>query len=765
MKYDPTKIEKKWQKEWEKQKLYQTLDTVDAKKNYMLLTEFPYPSGNLHLGHWYAFALPDIKARYLRMKGYNVMYPIGFDAFGLPAENAAIKHNINPRDWTEQNIAHMTKQFESMGASFDWSRVVSTIDPEYYKWTQWIFLQFYKKNLAYRATTKVNWCPKDKTVLANEQVIDGKCERDGEPVVQKELEQWMFKITKYADQLADDLEQLEWPRTTKIAQQNWIGRSEGASILFIISQAYRQFLPIVSIEVFTTRPDTIYGATFLVVSPEKAQAWLALDWKASEKIKAYINEALHIRELERMEQKEKTGVFAEFTVKNQATGEDIPVWISDYVINSYGTGAIMAVPAHDERDREFAQKFNLPISDAALKENNFAESRINYRLRDWVLSRQRYWGVPIPMIKCADCGYQPVTESELPVVLPKLDDFHPTDDGRSPLAKATEWVIAKCPNCAKDAQRETDTMDTFVDSSWYFLRYTDPHNAKEFAAQDKIKSWLPVPQYVGGAEHNTMHLLYSRFFTKALHELGYVPFDEPFLGRVNHGTILGPDGQKMSKSRGNVIDPDEEVAKYGADAMRMYLAFVGPYDQNATSNKEGIIGTFRFLNRVWILMNAWVIGKDSLVSKTVLHKAIKKIGQDIQDLHFNTAVSELMKLLNYLEEGTVHREALETFLKLLAPLAPHITEEIWHGVLGNKDSIHAQPWPKYEEKYLQDDEINLPVQVGGKIRAVLVVPADISEEKAKELAVTNPDVQRHVGSRTVQKIFYIPGKVISIVIS
>lgn len=780
MKYDPQKIEKKWQKEWEKQELYKTPDSGKGE-NYMLLTEFPYPSGNLHIGHWYAFALPDMRARYLRMKGHNVMYPIGFDAFGLPAENAAIKNKLNPRDWTEQNIAYMTQQLKSMGATFDWSREVRTIDPDYYKWTQWMFLKFYEKGLAYRAKIKVNWCPTDKTVLANEQVINGRCERDDTPVEQREIEQWMFKITDYADQLVDDLEGLDWPETTKLAQKNWIGRSKGALIEFKVKS---EKLKVSSIEIFTTRSDTIYGATFLVVSPELAKKWIETGWKASDEVKKYITTALSHRELDRLRgieaptsQEEsgsrpegvgkKTGVPSGFNAINPATNKKIPVWIADYVIGSYGTGAVMAVPAHDERDREFAEKFNLEISDAPLKENNIGVAKTNYRLRDWVLSRQRYWGVPIPMIHCSMCGYQPVPESELPVPLPELNDFKPADDGRSPLAKASEWAKAKCPGCGMNAERETDTMDTFVDSSWYFMRYTDPKNSKDFASKEKMDAWLPVPMYVGGAEHNTMHLLYSRFFTKALYDLGHISFNEPFLIRRNHGDILGPNSQRMSKSRGNVIDPDEQVALYGADTVRMYLAFMGPYDQTIPWDSKGIQGVYRFLNRVWKLGTEKFI--ESTANQKIINHAIKKVGEDIDDLRFNTAVSELMKTLNVMEvspdkgPGGVSKGEFETFLKLLAPMAPHIAEEIWHS-LGHDDSIHGQAWPEYDAQLLIEDIYQLPIQVNGKLRDTITVSTD-SEDQIKGQALASEKVKKYTEGKQIQKILIISRKMISIVTS
>ncbi len=769
MEYNPQKIEPKWQQFWAKQKLCQAPDKDNGKQNYMLLTEFPYPSGDLHMGHWLAFAVPDILSRYLRMKGYNMMYPIGFDAFGLPAENAAIKNNVNPRDWTEKNIAFMTTQFESMGATFDWSRVVSTIDPAYYRWTQWMFLKMFEKGLAYRGTTYVNWCPKDKTVLANEQVIDGKCERDGEPVIQKELEQWMFKITAYADQLIDDMEGLDWPEVTKTAQRNWIGRSQGALIKFQIVDTNDV------LEAFTTRPDTLFGATYVVLAPEHPLVAKITTQQQRPAVDIYIEGVRHKTERERLEaEKEKTGVFTGVYAINPANDEKIPVWVADYVLSHYGTGAIMAVPAHDERDREFAKKFLLPISDASLgdskeiiemlQKKGAGELQTNYRLRDWVLSRQRYWGVPIPMIHCVTCGYQPVPENDLPVLLPELDDFMPTDDGHSPLAKAKDWVSVKCPKCGGDAQRETDTMDTFVDSSWYFIRYADPHNDKEFAAKNKMKQWLPVPMYIGGAEHNTMHLLYSRFFTKVLHDLGYVDFTEPFTGRRNHGIILGPNGHKMSKSKGNVVNPDEQVAQHGADAVRMYLAFMAPYEQAGPWDPKGINGVVRFLYRVWYLAQNYKKSKGGAITQSVFHNAIKKIGDDIATLSFNTGVSELMKLLNHLEKCTVDADTLSIFVQLLAPFAPHIAEEIWQEILGNEHSVHLQSWPVYDEQLLKEDTIDLPVQINGKVRAVLTVSVDMPEHEVQEAALALEAVQRHIAGKTVKKIIYIPGKMVSIVV-
>ncbi len=809
-KYNPAKIEKKWQKQWETEKLHEAADALDGKKNFMLLVEFPYPSGDLHTGHWYAFAVPDIYGRYLSMNGYNVMYPIGFDAFGLPAENAAIKRNIHPRDWTKKNIKTMTKQLQSMGARFDWSRAVSTIEPEYYRWTQWIFLQLYKAGLAYRAKTAVNWCPNDKTVLANEQVVDGKCERCGAAVEQRELSQWMFKITSFADRLVEDMKELDWPDATKKAQENWIGRSEGALITFPIKGRENAH-----IKVFTTRPDTIFGVTFLVVSPEMAQKWIDSKGDASPEVREYVAASFKKTELERQENKEKTGVDTGVKAINPMNGEEIPVWVADYVLGHYGTGQIMAVPAHDERDFEFAKKYGLEIKEVivppatnqeyklengcyagmgilknspgfndlpsnkakdeiikTLKEKGLGEEKKNYRLHDWVLSRQRYWGVPIPMIHCADCGYVSVPEDKLPVKLPALDNFLPADDGRSPLAKAEKWLKVKCPQCGKAAERETDTMDTFVDSSWYFLRYADPANKEMFAAKDKMAKWLPVPMYFGGAEHNTMHLLYSRFVTKALRSLNLIDFPEPFIGRRNHGLILGPDGQKMSKSKGNVVDPDKEVEKYGADTVRMYFAFLGPYDQNYAWNFNGVLGVRRFLDRVWNFVqrsgDAKLSEAGSADISVAIHRAIKDVGEHIKFHRFNTGVSGLMKLLNELEDASagqkLAREQYEVLVKLLAPFAPHIAEELWTGVLGNEPSVHRQSWPEYDQALLGRQEVRVIVQVNGKVRGALAVAPGRSEAEVQALARADENIARHLAGQSVRKTVFVPDKLINFVV-
>ncbi|MBI2063130.1 MAG: leucine--tRNA ligase [Candidatus Yanofskybacteria bacterium] len=804
-KYNPQLIEKKWQRYWDTKKLFTASDTVKSKGNLYFLTEFPYPSGNLHVGHWYAFSVPDIAARYWRMKGKNVMYPIGFDAFGLPAENAAIKNNLQPEDWTKKNISYMTKQLKSMGASFDWSRTISTIDTDYYKWTQWIFLQFYKKGLAYRAKTLVNWCPNDKTVLANEQVVDGCCDRCGTEVIRKEMFQWMYKITDYADRLIDDLEKADWPEVTKTAQRNWIGRSRGAEVRFLLPNSTE------TIKVFTTRADTLYGATYVVLAPEHPLVTKLTKDQYLDSVSKYLEETKKKSELERTSlEKGKTGVFTGAHAVNPINNERVPIWVSDYVIGWYGTGAVMAVPAHDDRDFEFAKRFDLPVkivvrpnmewdfkkaafvgegtlvesdtftgftsADAReeivekLKEKGLAEFKNNYKLHDWVLSRQRYWGTPIPMINCGRCGYRPVPEKDLPVKLPKLEDYKPSADGHSPLTKATDWLNVKCPNCGGEAERETDTMDTFVDSSWYFLRYTDPKNKKTFADPIKMKQWLPVDIYVGGTEHNTMHLLYSRFFTKAMCDLGLLEFGEPFTVRRNHGVILGADNQKMSKSRGNVVDPDDLVKKYGSDAVRMYLAFMGPYEQGGPWNFGGIVGVYRFLNRVWNFVNTrrFVSKTHDQVAAKIISSAIKKIGKDIENLRFNIGVSELMKTANSLEglpsDVEISKDSIKTFIILFAPFAPHFAEELWTDVLKNKKSIHLEKWPEYDPKLIVEDVIKLVVQVNGRTRDIIEVPVGLGEAVVRETALASEKIKKHIGLKEIRKFIYIPDRLVNFVI-
>lgn len=1120
-KYNHKEIEKKWQKFWDQNQIYTAPDSAPDKDNFYLLVEFPYPSGNLHVGHWYAFAVPDVLARMLRMQGKNVMYPIGFDAFGLPAENAAIKNKVNPRDWTLSNIDYMTKQIRSMGTSFDWTRKVVACDPDYYKWTQWLFLQLYKKGLAYQKETAVNWCPKDKTVLANEQVISGRCERCDSEVIQKQMLQWNIKITDYADRLIDDLGALDWPEQIKESQRNWIGRSEGAEIDFplemgkkytyvllhgfralaedphlqylrdglekmghtvIVPQLPNPDAPVESeqvaaalaattydentvvfghslgtvvamkvlekldkpiarlvlaggfikpefkdrprnfektfswtfdaakirtnaksitilhdprdyaitdaqrsdletllgtkaqicasdkphfcgerefdvlmwlrptIRVFTTRPDTLYGATYMVLAPEHPWVTLALQHKTvltnNDEVQVYVTAAGKKTELERQQEtKEKTGVLlGGVSAVNPATGEKIPLYVADYVLGHYGTGAIMAVPAHDERDYAFAQKFGIPVKqvimpvfgtenrrdgavhretisafvrrkddkilmlqwpefkwttgvlggiekgetagqaavrevleetgykakcvfespfsieshfyadhkkewrsrmdhpvlleliddapaavtpeesakhssmwmdiDEAISSSSFGNNKLalemavgrvsayveprygeiqeiansegyngmealaakktmteafgrakkTYRLRDWIVSRQRYWGAPIPIIHCAKCGPVAVPDEQLPVVLPDVEDYLPSGEGKSPLAKVSSFLNTKCPTCGSDAQRETDTLDTFVDSSWYFLRYSDPKNPAQFASKEKMDAWMPIDLYSGGAEHTTMHVLYSRFWQKALFDCGLVKDAEPYTRRMNRSIILGPDGQKMSKSRGNVVDPDAVVEQLGADTVRMYLAFIGPYNEVASYpwNPDGVVGVRRFLERFAAVSE---IVQDATVNslEPVLHKTIQKVGQDIAALKLNTAISQMMILLNAVEkEKHFGKTQWETFLKILAPFAPHLTEELWHES-GHEDSIHIQSWPKYDEKLLSSQDVTIAVQMNGKARATITITADADKEATEKAA--REALADRLASVKVLRTIVVPGRIVNFVVS
>ncbi|MEI6399957.1 MAG: leucine--tRNA ligase [bacterium] len=813
--YNHKDIEQKWQKDWEEKGIYKVSDEVPGKENYMALVEFSYPSGNLHVGHWYAFAVPDIFARYKRMQGYNVMYPMGFDAFGLPAENAAIKLGRDPKVWTYEHMETMRNQLRSMGAMFDWSREVVSCDPAYYKWTQWMFTEFLKNDLAYRAMTKVNWCPKDMTVLANEQVHDGKCERCGSEVVQKDQAQWMLRITKYADALIDDLKELNWPEEIKSAQKNWIGRSEGSEIEFQIKDSEAK------IKVFTTRADTLFGVTYVVLAPEHPLVEvLSLNVKNQADIFSYIDESKKKSELDRQQNKEKTGVRLEgvFAI-NPANGEDVPVWIADYVLAGYGTGAVMAVPAHDERDFEFARKYNLSIKrviggntnhgnvpteyrndpshylknivtakdfcftedgplmnsgdfnnissqEARTKITEFVGGKLvkTYRLRDWGISRQRYWGVPIPIVYDPEGNAHPIPKEHLPWLLPT--DVDHTPDGTSPLARSKELFERTEKIFGAGWKPEVETMDTFVDSSWYFYRYLDPKNTEAFCDKEKMNKWLPIDLYMGGAEHTTMHVLYSRFWTKALKDIGLVNNTEEFIIRRNRGLILGPDGNKMSKSKGNVIDPDEIVQLLGADTVRMYLAFMGPYGvtTNYPWDPNGVVGVRRFLERVWRLKEKVKDVNYQTKTPVLLHKTIEKVSEDIEKFKFNTAISGMMILLNFWEkEEVVPIYSYKIFLQLLAPFAPHMTEQLWHE-LGESSSIHLSTWPKYDESLTQDDEITVVVQINGKVRAELLVPVDIEEAEVIKLAVTNEKILPWIESKEIKKTIYVKGKLVSIVL-
>ena len=780
------------------------------------LTMFPYTSGDIHIGHWYTMAPSDVYARFKRMQGYNVLHPMGFDAFGLPAENAAISHGVHPHEWTMKNIENMRRQLRSMGAVYDWNREVVTCLPEYYRWTQWFFLKFYHADLAYRAKAAVNWCPRCQTVLANEQVVgEGSCDRCSTPVTKKALEQWFFRITKYAEELLDH-SHLDWPERIKIMQRNWVGKSEGAEVSFLLEhEAVEQR----EIRVFTTRPDTIFGVTFFLLAPEHPLVPQLTAPERKAEVDEYIAWCQQQTEYERLAlSRERTGVSLGTYVVNPVSGEQVPVWITDYVLPTYGTGAVMAVPAHDERDFEFAGKFRLPVrtviappgwsgeelpeaytgsgtmvnsgsfsgltSDrgyeaicALLEEKGWGKRTVIYRLRDWLISRQRYWGAPIPVVHCAECGIVPVPEKDLPVLLPPDAEFKPT--GESPLKYSSSFVNTTCPKCSRPAQRETDTMDTFVCSSWYFLRYTNPEIRDAPFDDARVKYWLPVDLYTGGAEHAVMHLLYARFFTKALRDMGLVGFDEPFVRLFNQGTILYGGG-RMSKSRGNVIAPDEYVAECGADAVRGYLMFIGPWELGGEWNDSGLVGISRWLNRVWSLVTTDYVPSYRDAANTedekellhMTHKTIKKVTEDLGKFRFNTMLASLMEFTNYLskvrEGGTVSdslwREAISSFLLLFAPTAPHLTEELWTRT-GHPYSIHTQSWPEYNEGFAQEEEITLAIQVNGKLRDKVLVPASISEAQAKELALGRERVKTLIDGKKLSNVIYVPKRVVNIVLA
>ncbi len=785
--YNHKDIEKKWQDKWSADKLYETPDHVEGKENEYILVEFPYPSGDLHVGHWYAFAVSDMYARLKQAQGKNVMFPMGFDAFGLPAENAAIKNGLNPRIWTEKNMETMTEQFGLMGAMFDPSRKLATCDPDYYKWTQYLFTKFYENDLAYPTTATVQWCPSCKTTLANEQVVAGACERCGANIEQKEMNQWMMRTTNYAEQLLTEFDDLDWPEPIKDAQRAWIGKSEGAEISFdLVNKAGEK---ITEMPVFTTRPDTLYGVTYAVLAPDHTMiSSLESSLTNQDEVKQYQTETERKTERDRLEQKEKTGVQLEgvFAV-HPLTQEKLPVFIADYVLAGYGTGSIMAVPAHDERDQEFAEKFDLPIVEVIdgdgklinseesdgispeeakkfLTEKAGGKMTNTYRLRDWGVSRQRYWGCPIPIIHCEDCGPVAVPQADLPVVLPEVEDYLPNDEGRSPLSKATDWVNTTCPTCQKAAKRETDTLDTFVDSSWYFLRYADPKNNEAFADSEKLKQWLPVDFYSGGAEHTTMHLLYSRFFVKAMNDCGLIDMREPFTQRLNRGLILGPDGNKMSKSKGNVINPDEIVELLGADTVRLYLAFIGPYNEpgNYPWDPNGVVGVRRFLERVWRISEN-LQEKDGEGVEKGLHQMIDKVTRDSGRLKFNTAISAMMTFVTLAEKQGIQKESYLVFLKTLSIFAPHITEEL-SSILGNTDSIHTQAWSEVDESQLQEDTVTIGIQINGKRRAEYEFATDASQDDVENI-INNELVStvKHLENLEIAKIIYVPGKIVNIV--
>ncbi|HYM65262.1 MAG TPA: leucine--tRNA ligase [Candidatus Sulfotelmatobacter sp.] len=748
-KYFPSEIEQKWQEIWKKQGLYK-FDKSSKSPKYYNLVELPYPSGDLHIGHWFSFVYPDVHARYKKMSGYNVFYPNGFDAFGLPAENAAIKKGVHPKDWTMKNIETMKSQFETMGTIIDWDYTVVTCLPEYYRWNQWIFIKMFEKGIAYRGKALSNWCPLDQTVLANEHIEAGRCWRCGTQVVQKEVEQWFLKITDYANELIwPESPKVDWPKQVREGQNNWIGKSEGLLIDFS------------GIEVFTTRPETADGASFLVVAPEHPFVQ-KID---SKEVQNYIKEASKKTEMERKEDRTKSGVFSGKYVKNPVTGKDIPVWISDYVLAGYGTGAIMAVPFADERDGEFANKFNLPIEKTSFNAKPNGKKTVNYHLRDWSISRQRYWGTPVPIIHCKTCGLVPVPLSELPVELPYNVDYTPK--GKPPLATDEKWLKVKCPKCGKDAQRDAETLDTFFDSSWYFFRYVSPNFDKAPFDEEVVEKLLPVDIYFGGSEHTLGHTLYARFFTRFFKELGLVNFDEFALKRAQHGVILGPDGNRMSKSRGNVVNPDEVVKEYGADAVRLYLSFMMPFEATAPWSTTAIAGIYRFLRRVWDLGQKVEGDNISKDDQLIMHKTIKKVGEDINALRLNTAVSTLMTWINYLEKKEkVSDLEYKTFLTILSPFAPHISEELWQLKNSTAKSIYLESWPKYEEKYLEEDEVLIVVQVNGKLRDTIKIKSSEIKDKNKieELAKKSNKVSKYIERKEVRKTIYLEGKLLNFVV-
>ena len=796
--YNHRAIEQKWQKIWDDEKAFAATDDY-SKPKYYALVEFPYPSGQgLHVGHPRPYTALDIVARKRRMQGYNVLYPMGWDAFGLPTENYAIKNKIHPRIVTENNVKHFKQQLHSLGYSFDWDREINTTDPQYYKWTQWIFLKLFKEGLAYKSEMPINWCTSCKVGLANEEVVNGVCERCGSPVVRKVKSQWMLKITDYAEKLLEGLEDVDYIERVKVSQKNWIGKSQGAEVEFQVAGKEEK------LTVYTTRPDTLFGATYMVVSPEHPMLdKYKEDIKNWDAIQDYREQAAKKSDFERSElAKEKTGVAIDgLSAINPVNEKEIPIWVSDYVLMSYGTGAIMAVPAHDTRDWEFAKKFDLPIIEvvaggenvqeeaspevasgklinsgfldglevaeakkkmiAFLEEKGIGKSKTNFKLRDWVFSRQRYWGEPIPIVKCEKCGYVPLPESELPLELPDVDSYMPTDNGESPLAAMTDWVNTTCPCCGGPAQRETDTMPQWAGSSWYFLRYTDPKNTEALASKEALKYWLPVDWYNGGMEHTTLHLLYSRFWHRFLYDQGVVPTKEPYQKRTSHGMILGENGEKMSKSRGNVVNPDDIVMDYGADTLRTYEMFIGAFDLSASWSENGVKGCRRFLDRVWKLQEILVDGNEYRSAfETKMHQTIQKVSSDFENLKYNTAIAAMMSLLNdFYKEGSINRAEFKTFLILLNPVAPHITEEIWENC-GYEGRVYAQTWPEFDEAKTVEDTIELPVQINGKTRAVVTLPADVDKDTAiaagKELIADKL-------TGTIVKEIYVPGRIINIV--
>jgi len=796
--YDPSKIEPKWQKYWLSHKTFKS--TIDKnKKKFYVLDMFPYPSGaGLHVGHPEGYTATDIISRYKRMGGVNVLHPMGWDAFGLPAENYAIKTGRHPSDVTEENVITFKKQIQSIGFSYDWDREINTTDPDYYKWTQWIFLQIYKKGLAYESELPINWCPSCKTGLANEEVVDGKCDRCGTQTTKKMLRQWVLKITDYADRLLEDLKELDWPEPIKIMQENWIGKSQGAQIKFKVLNSKLE------IEVYTTRPDTLFGATYMVLSPEHPLVYKLVTDKYRKAVEKYKEYALMKSDLERTDlNKEKTGQFIGAYAINPVNGKEIPIWIADYVLMGYGTGAIMAVPAHDERDWEFAKKFDLPIVEVIkggnveksaytgdgelinsdflnglntddaqfkmirwLEKKGIGEGAVNFKMKDWVFSRQRYWGEPIPIVNCEKCGAVPLDEKDLPLLLPDVKNYEPTGTGESPLAAITDWVNTKCPKCGGLARRETNTMPQWAGSCWYYLRYLSPKDKKSFASTKEQDYWMNVDLYVGGAEHAVLHLLYARFWHKVLYDLGYVKYKEPFQKLMNQGLILGEDNEKMSKSRGNVVNPDEVIKRYGADTLRLYEMFMGPFDAVKPWSTKNIEGCFRFLQKVWRLFEEHEIinGKPSDALNRLLHKTIKKVGKDIENFGFNTAISQMMILANeILKEKKISKEVIEKLTLILSPFAPHLCEEIWQK-LGHTETLAYEKWPIFDPKLVIDNTFEIVFAVNGKKRSTKMVPVDISEEDAIKEALADTNVKRNIEGKEIVKKIYVPNKLVNIVV-
>ena len=823
--YNFKEIEPKWQRRWEANELYKARED-DPRPKFYCLEMFPYPSGNLHMGHVRNYTIGDVVARFKRMRGFNVLHPMGWDAFGLPAENAAIKHGIHPAEWTWKNIANMRRQLKSMGISYDWDREIATCHPSYYKWTQWLFLQMYKHGLAYRKKAAVNWCPSCATVLANEQVVGGACERCGTPVTRRDLEQWFFRITKYADRLLEDLKKLPgWPEKVKVMQENWIGKSFGAEVVFRLEGSEEE------IPVFTTRPDTLFGVTYMVLAPEHPLVEkLTRGTPYEEEVHRFVEAARHLSTLDRTAtEKEKEGMFIGAYAVNPVNGERVPIWIANYVLMEYGTGAVMGVPAHDQRDFEFARKYGLPIRvviqppdreldpsvmDQAyvepgimvnsgpftgmpseegkekvidyLEEKGVGRRKVNYKLRDWLISRQRYWGAPIPIIYCDRCGIVPVPEEDLPVILPEGVEFKPT--GESPLKECPEFVHTTCPSCGSPARRETDTMDTFVCSSWYFLRYTSPHSQDVPFEREKVDYWMNVDQYIGGVEHAILHLMYARFFTKALYDFGLVGVEEPFQNLLTQGMVL-KDGGKMSKSKGNVVSPEEIIDRYGADTARLFILFAAPPERDLEWSDQGVEGCYRFLNRVWRLVYHYsnkvrgieenkeikLLGKADKELYRLLHATIKKVTEDIEErFNFNTAISAIMELVNGLydyqeqvdpaeQNLPLLKEALSKLIVLLAPFTPHIAEELWQGI-GKESSVHLESWPEYDPHALVAEEVTVVVQINGKVRDRIRVPAGLKEEELREAVLSREKVAAWLKGQQLIKIIVVPDKLVNLVV-